>query len=88
MEAAVDADLFICEATYTQDMVDKARENRHMTAQEAAAIAQKAKARKLVLTHLSPRHKDSKPVLDEAKGIFADVQVADDFTSVEVPVRA
>ncbi|MEA3137208.1 MAG: ribonuclease [Thermoplasmata archaeon] len=87
LEAAVDADLFICEATYTQDLVGKARENRHMTAAEAAALAAKAKARKLVLTHISPRHKDSRPVLDEAKAVFPHVEVADDFFAVEVPVR-
>lgn len=87
MEAALGADLFICEATYTQDMVDKARENRHMTAGEAAAIAAKAKVRKLLLTHVSPRYKDARPVLDEAKAVFPDVEVVDDFTSVEVGVR-
>lgn len=87
LEAAVGADLFICEATYTQDLVDKARENRHMTAAEAAGIAAKAKARKLVLTHISPRHKDSTPVLAEAKAVFADVEVAEDFFTVDVPVR-
>lgn len=87
MEAAVDADLFICEATYTQDMVEKARENRHMTAQEAAGVALKAKARRLVLTHVSPRFKDATPVLDEAKAVFSEVEVASDFTTVEVAVR-
>ncbi len=88
LEAALDADLFICEATYLQDAVNKARENRHMTAQEAAAIAVKSKAHRLVLTHISPRYRDTKPVLDEAKAVFPAVQVADDFTTVEVPVRA
>jgi ribonuclease Z len=88
LEAAVGADLFICEATYTQDLVDKARENRHMTAAEAAGIAAKAKARKLVLTHISPRHTgNATPVLDEAKAVFRDVQVADDFLTVDVPLR-
>jgi ribonuclease Z len=87
LEAAVGADLFVCEATYTQDLVEKARENRHMTAAEAAGIAAKAKARKLVLTHISPRHKDSQPVLDEAQAVFPHVEVADDFFTVDVPVR-
>ena len=88
LEAAVGADLFICEATYLQDAVDKARENRHMTAQEAAGIAAKSKARKLVLTHISPRYRDAKAILGEAQAVFPDVQVADDFTTVEVPVRS
>jgi ribonuclease Z len=58
-----------------------------MTAAEAAGIAAKAKARKLVLTHISPRHKDSRPVLDEAQAVFPHVEVADDFLTVDVPVR-
>ncbi|MES2155795.1 MAG: ribonuclease Z [bacterium] len=88
MEAAVDADLFICEATFTQDLVEKAREVRHMTAAEAAGIAAKAKARRLVLTHISPRNKDTTPLLAEAKPVFPAVEVASDFLSVDVAVRA
>lgn len=87
LEAALGADLFICEATFTQDLVEKAREVRHMTAQEAAGIALKAKARRLVLTHISPRHRDPTPVLEEAKAVFADTVVANDFDTIEVPVR-
>ncbi|MEA3190472.1 MAG: ribonuclease [Thermoplasmata archaeon] len=88
LEAAVDADLFVCEATFTADLVEKAREVRHMCAGEAAAIAAKAKARKLILTHISPRYRDLAPLLQEAQAVFPDVQVADDFLAVEVPVRA
>lgn len=87
MEAALGADLFICEATFTHDLVEKAREVRHMTAREAAGIALKARSHELVLTHISPRHRDSSPVLEEAKAIFPNVTVADDFTHVVVEVR-
>ncbi len=88
LEAAVGADLFICESTFTHDLIEKAREVRHMTAREAAGIALKAKARKLVLTHISPRNRDTKPVLEEAKAVFAESVVANDLDTVEVPVRA
>jgi ribonuclease Z len=64
LEAAVGADLLISEATFTHDLVEKAREVRHMTAREAAGIAAKAKARRLVLTHISPRNRDPTPVLE------------------------
>jgi len=87
LEAAVGADLFICEATFTDDLVDKAREVRHMTAREAAGIALKAKCRNLILTHISPRNKDPTPVLEEAKAVFPGAQVANDFLTVEVEVR-
>jgi ribonuclease Z len=88
LEAALGADLFICEATYTHDMVEKARENRHMTAREAAGVAAKAKSRRLALTHISPRHRDSTPVLEEAQAVFPDCVVADDLMSLDVPVRS
>ncbi|MHB8633857.1 MAG: ribonuclease Z [Thermoplasmatota archaeon] len=87
LEAARDADLFICEATFTQDLVERAREVRHMTAQEAAAVAAKAKAHALVLTHISPRNKDASPVLAEARAVYPAAQLADDFTTVDVAVR-
>jgi ribonuclease Z len=87
LEAAVGADLFICEATFTDDLVDKAREVRHMTAREAAGIALKAKSRRLVLTHISPRYKDPSPVLAEAKAVFPDTELASDFHSIDVEVR-
>lgn len=54
-EAAMDADLFLADATY-QDLEEgkepeKSREH-HMTAREAASVAARANAKRLVLTHL------------------------------------
>lgn len=54
-EAALDADLFLCEATY-QDLApgrepEKSRDH-HMTAREAGIVARKARVGRLVLTHL------------------------------------
>ena len=87
LEAALGADLFMSEATFTHDLVDKAREVRHMTAREAAGIALKAKAHRLILTHISPRYRDVTPVLGEAKPVFPETTVAEDFMTVEVPLR-
>jgi ribonuclease BN (tRNA processing enzyme) len=54
-EAAQQADLFLCEATF-QDLLpgkipEKTRDH-HMTAREAGALAKSVHARRLVLTHL------------------------------------
>lgn len=87
LEAARDADLFICEATFTKDLVERAREVKHMCAQEAAAVAAKAKAHRLVLTHISPRYKDATPVLEEARAVVPDALLAEDLMTVEVPFR-
>ncbi len=87
MEAARDADLFICEASFTSDLVDRAREVKHMCAGEAAAIAHKAGARGLALTHISPRYKDATPVLEEAQAVFPSAVLAEDLMTLEVPFR-
>lgn len=60
-EAAMDADLFLCEATYQDAPVgveggeapprEKSRDH-HMTAREAGLLAKKARAKRLVLTHI------------------------------------
>lgn len=85
--AATGADLFICEATFTMDLKDRAREVKHMCAGEAAAIAVKAGARRLALTHISPRYDDAAPVAAEAQAVFPDAFVVSDLDAVTVPYR-
>ena len=52
---AVNSDLFICEGMYGEPDKDaKAREYKHMTFQEAARLAAKARVKELWLTHFSP----------------------------------
>lgn len=87
VEAARGADLFVCEATFTHDLVERAREVKHMTAAEAAMTAKAAEVRQLALTHISPRYKDATPVLEEAKAIFPDTRLATDLMAIEVPFR-
>lgn len=86
VEAARGADLFICEATFTHDLVDRAREVRHMTAREAAETASQAGVQQLAITHISPRYKDAESVLDEARAAFPATVLAQDLMSLEVPL--
>lgn len=79
---AKDADLFVCEATYDSSFEDKARAHAHMTAQQAGEIAEKAKALKLVLTHISARYTSSKILEEDAKKEFKNVVVAEDLQTV------
>ncbi len=76
---AQNADILFCESTYLEDMEEQARERKHMTASQAAYIAKKAKAKKLVLIHFSQRYKDLSSFRKEAKKIFPSVFIGKDL---------
>lgn len=64
------------EATFLDDMADRAKETFHTTAKEAAEIALKAGAKQLLLGHFSARYKELEPLLQEAKEIFPNSRLA------------
>jgi ribonuclease BN (tRNA processing enzyme) len=47
-------------------------------------VAEKTNAKKLVLTHLSPRNKDNEKIENEARQAFASVVVARDLMKMEL----
>ena len=77
-------DLLIFDSTFRGSDRDKAEDRKHSTCVEAAEVAKKAKARKLVLTHFSARYTDTAPLVKEARRVFPDVVAASDGLSVEV----
>jgi len=86
VDAATEADLLIHEATFGEEEKDRAKETGHSTAREAAQVALAAKAKRLVLTHLSARYSMSPDeLLKEAQEVFPAVTVAKDGMTVEVP---
>lgn len=82
IEFAENVDVLIHEATFTKDIKEKAFENGHTVAEDAALIAKKANVEQLILTHLSNRYTSSKPLLDEAKTIFENTVYAEDLMVV------
>jgi ribonuclease Z len=87
VEAAAGADLLVHEATFTHDEHPRALETRHATAREAAQVARAAGARRLVLTHLSARFSTQwQELLDEARVVFPETEVAKDGMVVDVPL--
>lgn len=64
------------EATFLHEMLDRATETHHTTALQAAQIAQYVGAKKLLLGHFSSRYKTLGPILEEAKTVFENVELA------------
>jgi ribonuclease Z len=63
--------LFICEGTYgSEDDIEKAIKNKHMTFGEAAELALKGEVEELLLTHFSPSMLSPEDYKDGAKSIF------------------
>jgi ribonuclease Z len=86
VEYAREADLLIHEATFADEDAARARETLHSTASEAARVAREAGARRLVLTHLSPRYGVEPSILErEARPIFPATEIARDGLEVEIP---
>ena len=84
--AAHDADLFICEGMYGEDdMLPKAKENKHMLFSEAAQLAATAGGvKELWLTHYSPSLPNPKAFRDVARAIFPNTHTPRDgwFTTL------
>jgi ribonuclease Z len=87
-ELARGVDLLVCEATYLAKDAGLARRHGHMTVREAATLAKEAGARRLVLSHFSPRYASVAELEDEAAAIHADVVLAEDGARVAVPSRS
>ena len=64
------------EATFLHNMLDRAGETFHTTALQAAQIAVKTQAKKLLIGHFSARYKNLEELLDEAKSAFPATELA------------
>jgi ribonuclease Z len=87
VEVAHHADVLIHDATSDAALEEKANRYGHSSSRQAAAVAKEAEVGLLVLTHLSPRYEDPTTVLEDARKVFGNVRVAEDFMEVDVPYR-
>jgi ribonuclease Z len=78
-------DVLIFESTYSRDKQQKAIENWHSTATEAAVLAKNAGAKKLFLTHFSARYNETAVLVNEAASVHGNVEAAEDLKAVEIP---
>jgi ribonuclease Z len=83
VEVCRDADALVIESTYTVEEAEMAQQFSHLTARQAAELAQQAGIKKLILTHISRRYRE-KEILKEAQAIFQNTAVARDFDTFQI----
>lgn len=92
VELAQDADVLVHEATFSHQDAELAYQRLHSTSTMAAQVALAAQVKQLIMTHFSPRYAPGNAIvldnlLTEAKAIFPNTLMAQDFFSYEIPRR-
>lgn len=75
-EKAKDVSLIYHECTYLKDLPERASSRFHSTTIQAADIAVRANAKKLLLGHFSSKYEMLEPFLNEAKEVFNNSELA------------
>jgi ribonuclease Z len=78
------SDLLICEATYLNKHLEKSEKHKHLTATQAALIANNSNSKKLIMTHFSQRYKDIKEIEEEARNVFSESYAGFDFMKLKI----
>lgn len=77
-------DLMYHEATFAEDMKDRAESTYHSTASQAAQLAKDARVKKLILGHFSARYRELDPIFNEARLIFENTELAIEGTKFQI----
>jgi len=80
-------ELLYHEATFAEDKAENAITTRHSTAKQAAMIARDAAVQKLLIGHFSSRYHDLNVLLNEAKTIFSNTQLALEGVTFSIELR-
>ena len=70
------AELLYHEATFLDELRERAAHTHHSTARQAALLAQAAGVKQLLLGHFSSRYKSLEPLLYEARPVFPHTELA------------
>ncbi|MFH1586440.1 MAG: ribonuclease Z [Candidatus Diapherotrites archaeon] len=84
LEEISGADILIHESSFTEKMKSRAVETKHSMVKDVARLAERAGAGKLYLTHISPRHKETEKMENEARMVFAQSYAAKDLMEIEL----
>ncbi len=75
-DACKDANLAVIECMFSVKHKHRAIESKHLTTEEVAKIAEQSNIKKLLITHFSQRYKNPRPLLNEIKKIYKNVELA------------
>ncbi|GAA3933320.1 ribonuclease Z [Hymenobacter algoricola] len=78
-------DLLYHEATFMDDLRERAAATHHSTARQAAQLARQAQVKRLLIGHFSSRYRDLEPLLHEARAVFESVELAVEGKVVSIP---
>ena len=78
------SDLLYHEATFLDELALRAKETFHTTAIQAATIAKKSQAKRLLIGHYSAKYKELDQLLTEARTVFPDTDLAIEGQCFEV----
>ncbi len=86
---AQNADVVVHEATVDTSRKDWAIQFGHTTGELTAKMAKEARAKKLILTHISARYvaEDEPQLLAECRPVFPQTYIAHDFEVFEIPIN-
>lgn len=86
VELAKDCDVLVHDSTFAEHHKDKAHESFHSTAEQAAKVAARANAKKLILWHISSRYDedDERELLAQARQVFPESYLSRDFAEIKI----
>ena len=69
------------------ELIDQAKEKKHMTASQAATIARDAQVRRMCMIHYSPRYtdRDLEKLLEQARAVWPATELSRDRMQIEIP---
>ena len=84
IEKVKDVTLLYHETTYLKDLEERAKARFHSTTEQAATIAKKANAKRLLIGHFSSKYESIQPFLQEAVAVFPKTELAIEGVSFRI----
>jgi ribonuclease Z len=83
-EFLVDIDCLYHEATFDEELVQRAKETFHSTARQAALVAKRSNVKQLIIGHFSSRYREIETLLAQAQSVFPFTRAAFDGMFLQI----